>query len=505
MLWPADAFVFGGLRKPAGTKLPGPEQAVSAVVQSLSDSASARLNTLQQLPGKYYGRITAKTGRFNRQITARTSKALRRLQRQEEKINRRLAQVDSLASRNMLTQSIDSLSRLRALLKNKAAGMADKIPGKQYIPYLDTLKNSLEFLDKYQGRLKGLKALSEVEEASGQWKKLQGSLDQVRQLEGRLDQLQNIQQYIAEQQEALAQSLSGYGDLFNRYLGKFGKEAYYYQAQIRNYKEIWQHPDRVEAKALDLLHEVPAFSSFMKAHSMLAGLFRLPENYGSPQSLEGLQTRAMVEREIRRQVQAAGADGSAQIRQQMAMARQQVQQLKEKLPAFADASAAMPDFKPKALKSKTFAQRLEYGANVQFGKADKYFPATSDIAAQVAYKFSEKGSAGVGAAFKLGWGSNIRKIRFTARGLGLRSFLDYRIKGSIYANGGFEFTHEKTIPDLPALKEFNGWTGSALLGIARKYKVSDKLNGHMMLLFDFLYKQHVPRTQPILFRVGYNF
>jgi len=279
---------------------------------------------------------------------------------------------------------------------------------------------------------------------------------------------------------------------------------YYYKAKIQNYKEIWQHPDQVEAKVVEQLHKVPAFDQFMQEHSMLASLFQLPANYGSAANLDGLQTRAMVERELQQRIQGAGPEERQQIQQQMEQAKQQLSALKKTLPGGGSA-ADMPDFKPKDIKAKTLLQRLEYGANVQFAQSSAYFPTTSDLAAQVAYKFSKKGSAGFGAAVKLGWGKTIRKIHFTAQGLGLRSFLDYQLKGTFYVNGGFEFNYNKTIPNIPALRDLNGWTKSALLGIERKYKVSDKLNGNIMLLFDFLYKQHIPETQPLVFRIGYNF
>src|SRR5699024_5639958 len=222
--------------------------------------------------------------------------------------------------------------------------------------------------------------------------------------------------------------------------------------------------------------------------------------------------------ELQSRMIAGQADGRARIQQQMARARQKLKDLKDKLSgggraaSFTKASAGNPNFKPKTLKSRTFFQRLEFGGNIQFSKPARVasfsginFPTTSDIAGQVAYKFSEKGSAGIGAAFKLGWGSNIRKIHFTAQGFGLRSFIDYKLKGTLYVNGGLEMNYNKTIPRIVELEGLNGWTTSALLGIEKKYRITDKLKGNMMLLFDFLYKQHIPQTQPLVFRVGYHF
>jgi hypothetical protein len=511
--------------------------------QRSPDSAEANLARLQQLPQRYFSKVSSKANLFNRRLTRRTEKALRRLQKQEEKINNKLSKVGSIAAKGLaLGNSIDSLSHLEDLVKGKVVHLTSKIPGGRYIPYLDSLQTSLNFLNKYQSQLNGLKGVEgDIQQGTGTLRQgfdrlnltAQGDLQQaqsdMQQLEGKLDQIQNVQQYIQQRQQLLTQTLSKYGSLFTKNIGDINKEVYYYKATIENYKQLWQHPDQAEAKAMEILNKVPAFTRFMQQHSMIAGLFRIPSNYGSAGSVAGLQTRSMVEREIQQRLQEAGAGGRQQIQQQMQQAKQQLQQLQNKLAGAGSSSAAMPDFKPNDLKSKTILQRLDYGTNLQFEKSAGWYPTTSDIAAQVGYKFSKKGEAGIGATFKLGWGSFgsaqepsngsarepsngsaqepfIRKIHFTAQGLGLRSSFDYELKGTIYISGGYEMNYNTTIPNIPALKNWNGWTRSALLGIERKYRISNKVNGTVMLLFNFLYKQQVPVTRsPLVFRVGYGF
>jgi hypothetical protein len=466
-----------------------PDSAFFHKAETLKDSLAG----LQKLPKSYLNKVQAKTDLLNARLTRRTSKALRRLKKQEEKINSRLSKIDSVAAHNLFATSLDSMSHLQDMVRGKITKISSRIPGGQYISRLDTLQASLKFLDKYKSELGQVKGLQQ---------KLQESLGSVHQLEGKLGQVQDIQQYIQQRKQLLTKALSGYGQLFSKNLGKINQEVFYLHAQVQNYKQLWEHPDQAEARALSLLRRTPAFSDFMKKNSMIASLFHLPSDYGSTASLQGLQTRSMVERELQQRLQQAGADGRQKIQQQMAQAKQQLQQLKDKLPG-GGSSAQMPDFQPKDMKSKTLRQRLELGANVQFNKASSLFPTTSDIAGQVAYKFSKKGSAGLGMSFNLGWGTNIRKIHFTAQGLGLRSFMSMKVKGKLYLNGGFEFDHDKTIPNIPALKDMNGWTRSALLGIERKYKISNKVKGDVMLLFDFLYQEK--GTAPLVFRTGYTF
>lgn len=111
------------------------KQQILNTPNALADTASSRFAALDQLPIRYYSKVTSKTQHFNRRITKRTAKTLRRLQKQEKRIYTRLVKVDSLADHSGLAKSIDSLSQLRAMLKGKVGKITDKIPGKQYIPY----------------------------------------------------------------------------------------------------------------------------------------------------------------------------------------------------------------------------------------------------------------------------------------------------------------------------------------------------------------------------------
>ena len=465
--------------------------------------------TIDKLPVHYMHAAGEKADKLNRQLTRNTTKALRRLQKQEEKINRKLNKVDSLASDNLLTHSIDSLSCLRAVIQGKAGkieGWTDRLPGKNYIPYLDTLKNALGFLNQYGSKLNQLK--------NGQ-EQLQTAMGSVQALESRMQQLQGIQQYMDERKALLAQVLSKYGDAFQKDMSRITKNLAFYKGRVQNYKALWQEPDKLEAKTLEMLHQVPAFNRFMQKHSALAALFNVSRSTASgslEEELQGLQTRQHVQQALQGRLQAGGTDGRQRISQQMTRARQHLRQLKDKLSS-GGSTADMPDFQPRDLKSHTLFQRLEFGGNVGVSKPPRFssvpditFPTTSDIAGQVAYKFSDKGSVGVGVAFKLGWGTSIRKIHFTMGGYELRSFIDWQIRqSSFYLNGGMEMHFNQTAPDVPELEALNDWVPSALLGLKKKYKINDKLKGTMMLLFDFLYQQHLPRTQPVVFRVGYSF
>lgn len=164
----------------------------------------------------------------------------------------------------------------------------------------------------------------------------------------------------------------------------------------------------------------------------------------------------------------------------------------------------MPDFKPKEMKTKTFFQRLEPGGNIQFQKSNQYFPTTADIAAQIAYKLNKNSSIGAGLAYKLGMGTGWNHVAFSHQGLGLRTFADYKLKGTFFINAGFEGNRNTGFKYLSELKHWNGWTTSALAGISKKYKINSKLKGNIMVLYDFLAPRQLPKTDNIKLRIGYT-
>ncbi|TWV99457.1 hypothetical protein [Chitinophaga pinensis] len=157
---------------------------------------------------------------------------------------------------------------------------------------------------------------------------------------------------------------------------------------MNEYKAVLKDKKKAEAKAMELMKKIPAYNDFLKKNSQLASMFNLGAGGNNvAQSLEGLQTRAQVEQMIQQRL---GSDPAARqaVGQQMDQARTQLNELKEKFPDL-DNAGDMPDFKPNPMKTKSFLQRLEFGGNIQFQKSTRYFPTTSDIAAQVGYKFQK--------------------------------------------------------------------------------------------------------------------
>jgi hypothetical protein len=225
-------------------------------------------------------------------------------------------------------------------------------------------------------------------------------------------------------------------------------------------------------------------------------------------SLAGLQTRADVSSLIQGRLAAGGPNAQAAFSQNFQQAQNELNALKDKvIKAGGNSSDAnIPNFKPNAQKSKTFMQRLEYGSNFQFAKANSLVPTTADIGLSLGYKINDKSIIGVGLSYKMGLG-NIQHIKISHQGIGFRSFIDWKLKKQFFVSGGFEINYNAQFKNISQLKSYNDWQEAGLIGITKKVNVNTKFfkGTKLQLLYDVLYRQHIPVSQPVLFRVGYSF
>ncbi|WPQ61684.1 hypothetical protein SIO70_25310 [Chitinophaga sancti] len=450
-----------------------------------SDS-TVRKDSIITLPDRYLSQVKRKSEHVESQVDKRTAQALDRFARQEKRMQAKLMKMDSTAAKRIFSQSIDSLNHMKAGLGRKVSGITSNAGG----AYLDTLQNSLKFLQGSNNIL------------GSNTSKLASATQSVDNLQNSLQQAEQVKAYLREQRQLLKQQLANYTG-FGKDLTNLNKEAYYYGQQLNEYKATLSDRKKAEEKAVKLLKTLPAYNNFITQHSQYASLFNLiGASSNSTASLAGLQTRSQVESIISQRL---GNDPSAQqaVSQQMAQAKSQLNELKDKYSNL-DNAGDMPDFKPNPMKTKSFLQRLEFGGNLQFQKNTSYYPTTTDIAGQVGYKFHKNGSAGVGLSYKLGMGTGWNHIAFTHQGVGLRSYMDWKLKGTFYLNGGFEENYVSTFTNVSELMNVNSWQRSALLGISKKYKINAKLKGNLMLLYDFLASRNFPATSSIKVRFGYT-
>ncbi|GGB06523.1 hypothetical protein GCM10011511_32470 [Puia dinghuensis] len=474
---------------------------------SYGQSVDSLANKALNFPSKLFNRIKRKAGDLDQQLTRQTEKYLQKMARQEQRLKKKLAKKDSVAAARLFANSEQQYAAMMQKFKADPASFKSTNLSGTYQPYTDSLGTALRFLQQNPqftsaaGKDAGL-----VQDASAQF----------QQLQGRMQNTEAVNAFVQQRRQLIKQYLSQYthlpAGLDKEYQG-LNQQAYYYTQQVQHYKDMLNNPDELEKKALSLLRQTSAFQDFMRSNSQLASLFHLPgnsANSSTPQAaLAGLQTRDQLQQMIQGQIAPGGQGGMDALSQNIQSAQSQLSTLKDRLRQYGTGGGNIesPDFKPNNQKTKTFWGRLEYGANVQTSRTNYNFPTVTDFALTVGYKLNNRNSVGVGASYKMGWGSGINHIALSSQGVGLRSYLNIQIKGSWSATGGLEYNYETPFSSFKQIHNLDWWTRSGLVGVMKTVSVKSRFlkKTTMQLLWDFLSYQQVPKTQPILFRVGYGF
>ena len=463
---------------------------------TLAQQQDSTLLAVTNLRDKWISRVGSESTKMQKKLDHQSSKYLNRFLKEEQKAIYLLSKVDSFSAQQLIASS-----------QTKLQTLSEKIlhPGKftQFIPGWDSLSTSLKFLNRDPTLLVQSPEIGQ---------KISESLGKINGLESELQKAEVIRQFMAERRQLIGNALERVGMVSQ--IKSLNKEVFYYSQQLREYKQVLNDPDKVERKAMELLSKSKIYQDFMKKNSMLASLFRIaPDDPNEPSylaSLAGLQTRADVNQIIQGRVNAAGPEGMQTLQSGLNQAQSQLQALKNKVSKLGAGASdlEMPQgFKPNEQRTKTFLQRLEYSTNIQTQRSTYVHPVISDLGISIGYKLNDKSVIGIGASYKMGWGQNFQHIRISNEGVGLRSFVDWKIKGGLWISGGYEMNYLSSFAGFSQLKVIDAWQQSGLLGLTKKLGIKSKLfkNTKLQLLWDFLSSQHVPRTEPILFRVGYTF
>lgn len=470
---------------------------VMGITMAICLQAQDTAQLSQRLPSRYLEQVASRAGQLEQKLDKKTAKALQKWQKQEDRIQRKLVKKDSLKAITIFSNTKQQYKQLEEKLQSKTSL-------KQYIPALDSMSSSMKFLQQNPRLLSN---------AKGAQQKLSDAVSKVNGLEEQFQKAEEVKTFLKERKQFLKEQLQNLG--FARELKKLNKQAYYYQAQITEYREILKDQKKVEKKAIELLSKTRVFKDFMQKNSFLSRLFPMPDagsNNLAQQSsgFAGLQTRVQVSSFIQQAGMMSGPNAISQMQKNIRDAQSQLTELRNKIARLGSSGGDdldIPDFKINSWKTKSFFKRLEYGTNIQSQSAKLFFPATSDLGLSIGYRLNDKSIVGIGASYKLGLGNGWNNIKLTNQGLGLRSYVDWKIRGSFWISGAYEQNYRTQFNRIEELKDLSSWQQSGLVGLSKIISLKTKFfkKTKLQLLWDFLSYQQVPKTQPLLFRIGYNF
>ena len=443
---------------------------------------------------KYIKETNSKIDKYSSRLTSKTEKTLEKLTKWETKIHGLIQKADHATAEKLFGAGKQTFASMLQKVK-EGKTLADNYKTK-YDEYTDKLTTNINYLSTQEAVLDN-KFVKPLEIAKQKAKELEISVAETETAEALIKE---------RKKKLLTEAYIVIGK--SKYLSKINKEAYYYTETLKNYKELFKDPTKAEETAMNILNKIPAVKEFFKKNSMLSSLFGNTGGGDINQSLAGLQTRSIVNNLIQERIAQGGPNAAAQVSQNMQAAQAQLTALKDKIIKMGggNGDTEIPNFKPNTQKTKTLKQRIEFGSNFQFGKPTRFQKSQADIGLSVGYKLNGKSTTGIGVAYKMGYGS-IQNFNISHEGIGLRSFIDWKLKKQFFVSGGYEMNYNIVFTNLRSLQSSNKWQKSGLVGITKKIKIKTKYvkGTNLQLLYDVLHKKHAVPTQAVVFRVGYNF
>lgn len=465
---------------------------------------------IEQAAQTIFQKKTSKSQRYYRKMEATNALFLKKLKQQENRIAAKL-RTDSLKYQQYLalkSPDMDSLLRQSTdstfIHKLNTASRRGKT-------VLDTLQGLQSFMGKYSDNSLG--AAFDISE-----------LQQKAALQ------QYLQQQVTNRTGALERLLKG--TKLERYGSRLNNTGLQYKEQAGYWKRMLDDPDAAEEKALDYLRGIDGFEAQLnpgKGNS-LAGK--------SAAELEamGYQTKAKVGEQLQQQFgdqlgnisQKAGEQLKQYTAaldkplQQVKQARQTISESKQKLEASRNAMQAVKNSlkRPAGFKNSMlgipFWQRFEtqYNFQTQRASADGTKPVMLQTGFNLNYRQSKSLSIGIGLDGSIGLGRNWQHLQLTYEGIVARVFLDHKLVWGISLQGGYEkslrpmnraytqlqeqFGHPSNVKTAMGLLQ-----DAAYLGIMKRYKINSKLQGTMLVGYNFL-NDKTKISSPWIIRLGWK-
>jgi hypothetical protein len=459
-----------------------------------------------EIPVSDLDKLTRSYSSLSRALQEGSLGMLARMEHTEAKLQQKLLVKDS-ATKILFEQNSQHYQELFEKL-HAPVDLTIKNPLKEYIPSIDSLSTAIGFLR--QSHLSGL--------SSDHLQKLTALAQQLTIFQTRLQQADNIKAYIKARKDHLKASLEKYG--LTHPLVAMNKEIYYYQERLKEYKAYLHDRDKLTRKLLSVVQDQPAFKNFFLKNSYLSALFRLPGNDGEAtgKPIPGLPTRSEVAARVAERLGPGASFAQVVAGENQATASGNpltdgVSQAKEKMDQWKDkvtraggggSTVPLPDFTPNSQHNKTFFQRMQVNFDIQSQQHSAWTPAISTLGLNLGYMLNNRSIFGAGVGYKIGWGQPFSHISFSSQGASLRSFFQWRWKGSVWLSGGYEANYYNAFDKIASLKNIKAWQASGLAGIMKTYRAGKRI-GNIQLLYDLLHAQHLPQSPALIFRAGYSF
>ena len=435
--------------------------------------------------------------KYNKRVQRQQERLLQKLSRKEKTYAARLKRKDSAGYARYQQQqlSFDSINKLN---KNKSVILSIRANSSSAI---DSLSAVQQFLQPKTNTSNS----DELAPYTGQLNKLKGDQQHNNQISELINQRFNTLKGI----NASVKGVKGFKGI--------DKQVFYAKEKIKVFKQINDEPSKLEGQALEVLQGQQGFDQLMDKASG-----RPTTN--SSMSVSDLEKMGyQTKRQVNEQLQQKFGSNLGGIQQSMG---KQISDYQDKLKELKAATGTLkqskqslrqlkninkPSFRVNPMRGLPFSKRIEKQWNFQTNRATvDGKPALLQLSAMAGFKHTPKLTYGAGVATAIGLGRNWNNIQFSFEGLGVRTFAEWQWQYGIGAYAGYErmfkqAVFSKTNETIPSIKEnahsTNQYNESILIGLTKRYRINDKMNGSIQILYDIWYKEKGLRT-PIQIRIS---
>lgn len=428
----------------------------------------------------------------NKRVEKQQQKVLAKLSKQESRFAKKLKRQDSTAYQVYQNNSV-SFDSIRRIQKPDSAGLSRKSRSRTNSS-LDTLKGVKNFItDKANIVGADNNLTSDYDDKLSELKNDAVHNEDVNKL------ISNRTNFLKGIKTKDGKSVSG--------LKSIQKQSFYSNEKIKAYKQIADDPSVAEQKALEYLQGKEGFDKYLSYSGESGGRSM---NGASPAQLEkmGFQTKQKVQESIQKKV---GSNNLGSLQQSMGGQVKDYQQHLQKVNEIKNTakqtqsslkglkSVQKPAFKVNPMRGQPFMNRIEQQYNWQTTRAtNQDGPAMLSFSYMAGFKHTPKLSYGLGIAPIVGLGSNWNNVRITFEGIGLRSYAAWQWQYGIGAYAGYERTYKQAVFEnndatVSVLQERphnkKNYSEAVLIGLTKSYKINDKMNGSIQLLYDIWWKE----------------
>ena len=317
----------------------------------------------------------------------------------------------------------------------------------------------------------------------------------------KLERLKSVQADIKKHQE----TLKNYGvktpELADHIKG-LEKTSYYYNQGMNGFRDLYTKPAKgIESSLLKKL-------SFSKDFKLFQQQFHLPSSIsslstGAMPDMSGYQTKAQVQAMLPQNAPGISPEVKTQLLNNIQNSLTKFTELRDDKPELSMLKDK-PDFKVNPYKGLPLRKRLVPGFTFQPQLKKQNEPFTIDLGATLGFKLTQRFTPLIGASTKTGLGKDIHHIAFSYQGIVARAGMDAKLCYGFSFQCWYEATWKPLPEQLISDQSPRYPEPSLIAGICHTYKISKKVNGTLMLGYDFFYRKHMPVKTPWVIRMGWQ-